>query len=90
MSSLQLESLFPLSDQIPAEYALTEPLEQQEYLVGGIMKAWNGNTQAVYSPIYTRTAEGAKQMVIFSFITDFSYKKQAREDRKESIIPLAL
>ncbi len=67
MSSLQLESLFPLSDQIPAEYALTEPLEQQEYLVGGIMKAWNGNTQAVYSPIYTRTAEGAQQIRIGSY-----------------------
>lgn len=67
MSSLQLESLFPLSDQIPAEYALTEPLEQREYLVGGAMKAWNGNTQAVYSPIYTRTAEGAQQIRIGSY-----------------------
>ena len=42
MNVTELEKLFPSEDQIPAEYNLTEPIEQREYLVNGEMRTWAG------------------------------------------------
>lgn len=42
MKAIELEQLFPNQGQIPAEFDLTEPLEQKEYLVNGEMRAWAG------------------------------------------------
>ncbi|PKK35996.1 NADP-dependent glyceraldehyde-3-phosphate dehydrogenase [Siphonobacter sp. SORGH_AS_0500] len=67
MSTLRLESLFPLAEEIPAEHALSAPLEQREYLIGGTMKPWQGKTQDVYSPIHQRTADGWEPVRIGSY-----------------------
>ena len=71
MNVTELEKLFPSEDQIPAEYNLTEPIEQREYLVNGEMRTWAGKTQDVWSPIYLKTENGLEQKRIGSYpITD--------------------
>jgi acyl-CoA reductase-like NAD-dependent aldehyde dehydrogenase len=73
MKAIELEQLFPNQGQIPAEFDLTEPLEQKEYLVNGEMRAWAGKTQDVWSPIYIKTDKGFEQKRIGSYpITDAS------------------
>ncbi len=73
MKATELEQLFPNQDQIPAEFDLTKPLEQKEYLVNGEMRAWAGKTQDVWSPIYIKTDKGLEQKRIGSYpITDAS------------------
>lgn len=73
MKAIELEQLFPNQSQIPAEFDLTEPLEQKEYLVNGEMRAWAGKTQDVWSPIYIKTDKGFEQKRIGSYpITDAS------------------
>ncbi len=68
MSSVKnLEALFPTESQIPAEYNLTEPIEQREYLVNGEMRQWAGKTQDVWSPIYVQTPNGLEQKRIGSY-----------------------
>jgi glyceraldehyde-3-phosphate dehydrogenase (NADP+) len=71
MNVLELEKLFPTEAQIPAEYNLTEPIEQREYLVNGEMRTWGGKTQDVWSPVYVKTENGFEQKRIGSYpITD--------------------
>ncbi len=71
MNLTELEKLFPTEEQIPAEYNLTEPIEQREYLVNGEMRTWEGKTQDVWSPIYVKTENGLEQKRIGSYpITD--------------------
>ena len=71
MNVNELEKLFPTEEQIPADYNLTEPIEQREYLVNGEMRAWAGKTQDVWSPIYLKTENGLEQKRIGSYpITD--------------------
>lgn len=61
MKAIELEQLFPNQGQIPAEFDLTEPLEQKEYLVNGEMRTWTGKSQDVWSPIYIKTDKGLEQ-----------------------------
>ncbi|MGL4632603.1 MAG: NADP-dependent glyceraldehyde-3-phosphate dehydrogenase [Leadbetterella sp.] len=67
MNNKDLENLYPSQDQIPAEYAITAPIEQREYLVNGEMRAWSGKTQDVWSPVYVKTASGLEQIRIGSY-----------------------
>ena len=67
----KFEHLFPSEADIPAEYNITEPIEQREYLVNGEMRQWAGKTQDVWSPIYIQTPNGLEQKRIGSYpITD--------------------
>ncbi|MFY7826975.1 MAG: NADP-dependent glyceraldehyde-3-phosphate dehydrogenase [Flectobacillus sp.] len=71
MNTSQLENLFPAEADIPAEYNITEPIEQREYLVNGEMRQWTGKTQDVWSPVYVKTEKGLEQKRIGSYpITD--------------------
>ncbi|MFD1818518.1 Acyl-CoA reductase [Pseudarcicella hirudinis] len=70
-NSRKFESLFPAESQIPAEFNLTQPIEQREYLVNGEMRQWSGKTQDVWSPVYIQTEKGLEQKRIGSYpITD--------------------
>lgn len=62
-----LETLFPLPDQIPEEYRLASQVNQREYLVNGQIRHWGGDVQEVVSPIYLRTENGLEQQVIGSY-----------------------
>jgi acyl-CoA reductase-like NAD-dependent aldehyde dehydrogenase len=71
MTANELALLFPAENQIPAEYNLTDPIEQREYLVNGEMRPWTGKTQDVWSPVYIKTDQGFEQKRIGSYpITD--------------------
>ncbi len=63
----KLQQIFPTEDQIPEEFKLKEPLHQKEYLVNGEMRAWNGATHTVLSPVYVQTANGLEQKVVGSY-----------------------
>ncbi|MFM2207950.1 MAG: hypothetical protein RL213_1925 [Bacteroidota bacterium] len=47
-------SLFPSATDIPAEFAISLPVDQREYLVDGTIKTWNGPVADVYSPVHVR------------------------------------
>jgi glyceraldehyde-3-phosphate dehydrogenase (NADP+) len=47
----ELTAVFPLSGSIPPEYDLPQPINQQEYLVNGELRTWDGPFQEVVSPI---------------------------------------
>lgn len=59
--SEKLKNLFPQVDAIPAEYDLTEPLHQREYLLDGDILHWQGAMQEVKSPIMLNTEGGELQ-----------------------------
>jgi glyceraldehyde-3-phosphate dehydrogenase (NADP+) len=41
-----------LTNSIPKQYSLTNPIHSNKYLVNGILKEWSGNKAEVYSNIY--------------------------------------
>jgi glyceraldehyde-3-phosphate dehydrogenase (NADP+) len=55
----RLHLQFPMANEIPAEYDLTEPLYQNTYLLDGKVVHWTGKMQEVYSPLFIRNADGS-------------------------------
>ena len=53
----KISAIFREENQIPEEFRI-EPIFQKEYLVNGQMRAWDGPSQDVYSPVYI--SEGGK------------------------------
>ncbi len=54
----QIQSIFPEEKSIPNEFFLSSLVEQDEYLVDGELRHWDGPVQEVISPIYVRTSSG--------------------------------
>jgi glyceraldehyde-3-phosphate dehydrogenase (NADP+) len=63
IDSGSLRQLFPREGEIPEDHRLQAPIRQRNYLVNGVLKTWDGKTQAVFSPICVRTAKGEAQPV---------------------------
>lgn len=42
---------FPPAEMIPAQFRITAPIDQRQYLIDGTIKDWDGPQQEVYSPI---------------------------------------
>ncbi|HEV8094521.1 MAG TPA: NADP-dependent glyceraldehyde-3-phosphate dehydrogenase [Burkholderiales bacterium] len=61
--SQSLRELFPHEDAIPAEFRPPSPVEQRSYLIGGELRMWKGECQAVLSPVCVRRADGTLQQV---------------------------
>ena len=55
----RLDELFPLQCEIPAEHRLSVPIHQSRLLIDGELAAWDGPSQIVLSPIWTRGSDGA-------------------------------
>ena len=62
-----LDALFPNAEAVPAEFRLTAPVEQREYLLGGELRHWHGPVQEVLSPVCSPTAAGMVRQTIGSF-----------------------
>jgi glyceraldehyde-3-phosphate dehydrogenase (NADP+) len=60
----RIEALFPEEQQIPEQFRITEPLRQQNYLINGELRAWNGAMQQVLSPVSVRSAAGSEQKIL--------------------------
>lgn len=57
-------SVFPEERDIPLEFALETPYEQNEYLADGELRLWEGSKQEVLSPVCIETSSGLSQKVI--------------------------
>ncbi|NGM60915.1 NADP-dependent glyceraldehyde-3-phosphate dehydrogenase [Sphingobacterium sp. SGG-5] len=65
--SLDLETLFSEENNIPAEFALSEQIDQREYLSNGEMLTWDGQISEVFSPICVKTKDGLQRKRIGSY-----------------------
>ena len=63
IDSGSLRQLFPREGEIPEDHRLQAPIRQRAYLVDGVLKTWDGKTQAVFSPICLRNARGEAQPI---------------------------
>src|SRR4051812_38767137 len=62
----ELKKLFVEEHEIPEEFRISE-IHQNEYLVNGEMKQWDGPVSEVYSPINIPTADGLKRKLIGTY-----------------------
>ncbi len=46
--------IFPEASAIPPDFAAALPCDNQEYLIGGELRTWNGPKQEIHSPIFVR------------------------------------
>ena len=60
-------SHFPLENDIPDQYRITESIEQKNYLCNGTMVEWNGPRQEVLSPICVSSDNTVLQKRIGSY-----------------------
>ena len=49
---------FPKMQEIPDTFQVSFPLDQKKYLIDGILHDWHGDSENVYSPIYTENKNG--------------------------------
>ncbi len=50
--------IFPYEKDIPEAYQLTAPIHQTEYLINGEILHWDGQMNQIYSPVFTKQADG--------------------------------
>ena len=48
------DMMFPIEAEIPPEARLAAPVEQDEYLLGGALRRWDGPRREVFSPVCVR------------------------------------
>ncbi|WP_028978238.1 NADP-dependent glyceraldehyde-3-phosphate dehydrogenase [Sporocytophaga myxococcoides] len=53
-----LETLFPIEEEIPAQYSYGSPIGHTEYLINGEIRHWNGRMQDIFSPVCLDTDNG--------------------------------
>jgi acyl-CoA reductase-like NAD-dependent aldehyde dehydrogenase len=68
-SEILLESLFPLSEDIPQDIRLKQPVFQRHILIDGELIEWNGPTHMVFSPVRVRKGktEDPQPVIIGSY-----------------------
>jgi len=57
-------SIFPAEEDIPAQFRLAKPVEQNEYLVHGEIRRWDGPMEEAYSPVHVKTPSGLSPKLI--------------------------
>jgi glyceraldehyde-3-phosphate dehydrogenase (NADP+) len=60
----KVREIFPLEENIPEDFRLTDPVEQNEYLINGELKIWSGAMQEVFSPVFVKGPMGISQKVV--------------------------
>ena len=61
---IPFEHLFPLKGSIPPEFDLPDPIAQNEYLIDGEIRHWEGATQPVRSPVCVEIDNDCAPMTI--------------------------
>jgi glyceraldehyde-3-phosphate dehydrogenase (NADP+) len=56
--SADLSLYFPTQAEIPAQWQLSGPIEQRDYLLNGKLCQWQGDLAPVYSPVALRNSAG--------------------------------
>ena len=67
MQDRQSTPLFPAEQSVPEAWRITAPLEQRDYLCGGVIKEWSGVQEDVFSPVCYQTGDGLEQVRIGSY-----------------------
>jgi glyceraldehyde-3-phosphate dehydrogenase (NADP+) len=62
--SEHIERIFPGEEEIPGKCRLHSQVIQEEYLINGELRCWNGSMQEVISPVHLRTTNGILPKVI--------------------------
>jgi glyceraldehyde-3-phosphate dehydrogenase (NADP+) len=52
-----LSNFFQSQNEIPSEHRLDTPFHQNQYLVNGEIRTWQGETTEVLSPIFIKNEE---------------------------------
>ena len=60
-------NLFPTEEDIPDEYRLKGPVEQDEYLADGALNVWDGPKKEVFSPVCIEALNGPSRKRIGTF-----------------------
>ena len=63
----KIKLIFPEEKNIPSGSRLKAQINQNEYLVNGELRHWDGPMQQVLSPVYVGTSSGLSQKVIGSY-----------------------
>jgi len=63
----RIEGIWPEEADIPGEFRLPGRIDQQEYLVDGEIRSWDGPREEVLSPVCTRTEKGPVQRSLGSY-----------------------
>ncbi len=61
-----LADVFHSEDSIPEQFKIEKVIEQREYLIDGELKIWNGNLNAVLSPVFIKDGDKLTQKIIGS------------------------
>src|SRR5688572_30475491 len=61
-----LASVFPKEDSIPAQFNISQPIDQREYLIDGVLKIWTGSLNPVLSPVFIKKGNEYIQKIIGS------------------------
>jgi glyceraldehyde-3-phosphate dehydrogenase (NADP+) len=64
---MQSSIIFPAHSDIPESFQISQPIEQNTYLVNGEMRAWKGAFQDVYSPVFIKNENELKPQRLGSF-----------------------
>ena len=59
-----IRAIFPDEEQVPEAFLFNIPTTQDQFLVNGELRHWDGPTQEVLSPVCVRTASGLLQKCI--------------------------
>lgn len=62
-----LRKIFVTESEVPEEYRLSAPLNQNTYLLNGEMVEWKGDVSEVYSPVCFQTPDGLKRKLIGTY-----------------------
>ena len=63
----RLAIVWPNESGIPEKFRLKIPVKQNEYLLDGELRQWDGPLQEVLSPVCLRTKSGVEQVVIGNY-----------------------
>jgi glyceraldehyde-3-phosphate dehydrogenase (NADP+) len=63
----KINTIFPEESGIPDKFRLRQEINQNEYLINGTIRKWNGPCKEVFSPICFKTANGVARKRIGSF-----------------------
>jgi glyceraldehyde-3-phosphate dehydrogenase (NADP+) len=67
MTDKRITPLFPELNNIPKQFGLEGPVIQDQYLVKGEIKRWNGPFHEVFSPVCVRNPSDLKPLMIGSY-----------------------
>jgi glyceraldehyde-3-phosphate dehydrogenase (NADP+) len=60
----KIGSIFPEEESIPEEFRLRSSVIQNEYLVNGQLRVWDGPTQEVLSPVWLISSSGLSRKLL--------------------------